>query len=316
MNICIVTPAPPRSQKGNRVTALRWLRILRELGHRGVITQEYRRRRCDILVALHARRSHPSIKRFAEARPDAPLLVALTGTDLYGDLATSEDARESLDLATRLIVLQGSGVEAIPANLRGKARVIYQSVVPLGKSGSPRRDVFEVCVLGHLREVKDPFRTALAVRSLPSSSRVHVTHVGAALTSEMDRRAREESVANPRYQWVEEIPRRRALRTLARSRLLVLTSRMEGGANVISEAIAVGVPIISSRIPGSVGLLGVDYPGYFPPGDTDALAQLLDRAENDAEFYESLKSACARLAPLVDPARERETWRRLLLEVT
>jgi glycosyltransferase involved in cell wall biosynthesis len=99
---------------------------------------------------------------------------------------------------------------------------------------------------------------------------------------------------------------------MARSRLLVITSRSEGGANVLSEAIASGVPVLSSRIPGSTGLLGSDYPGLFAVGDTHGLAALFERAESDAEFRGSLTSWCRRLAPLVEPARERKAWRDLL----
>jgi glycosyltransferase involved in cell wall biosynthesis len=170
-------------------------------------------------------------------------------------------------------------------------------------------------VLGHLRPVKDPFRTALASRLLPDSSRLRVLHVGAALSPDMAKKARAEIAVNARYRWLGDVPRWKALRILARSRLLVLTSQMEGGANVISEAIAAGVPVLASHIAGSIGLLGDDYPGYFPVGDTQALANLLHRAETDAGFYKHLKAWCRRLRPLVRPARERQSWRRLLREL-
>ena len=155
--------------------------------------------------------------------------------------------------------------------------------------------MFEVCVLGHLRPVKDPLRTAWAARLLPASSRVRVLQVGGALSEDMAEQARAEEAANPRYRWLGERPRGQALRLLARCRLLSLTSELEGGANVISEAIALGVPVVSSRIAGSLGLLGTDYPGYFPFGDTQALADLLRRAETDTDFYD----ACVRRVPSV-----------------
>lgn len=289
--------------------------MLRDLGHRVSVDQEFRQQRCDVLVALHSRRSHPSIKRFAEARSGAPLIVALTGTDLFGDLSTSEDARESLELATHLILLQPSGTANLPAHVRSKARVIYQSVRCSKRAAGKSKSVFEVCVMGHLREVKDPFRTALAARLLPDSSRIRVVHLGAALTPDMERRAVEEAGSNARYQWLGELPRWKALRVLSRCRLLSLTSEMEGGANVISEACVAGVPVVSSRIPGSVGLLGEDYRGYFPTGDTEALARLLERAESDVSFYSSLISDCERIAALFEPSRERQSWKMLLGEL-
>ncbi|HEY7309914.1 MAG TPA: selenoneine biosynthesis selenosugar synthase SenB [Gemmataceae bacterium] len=315
MRICLVTPAPPRSRKGNRITALRWARLLRSLGHCVHIAEEYRNQRCDLLVALHAGRSAASIVRFREIHPSAPLVLALTGTDVYGDIHTSAEARRSLELADRLVILQPRAADELPPALRSRARVIYQSVSSTQFRATPRRHVFEVCVLGHLRPVKDPFRTAEAARLLPADSRIRVVQIGSALSDDMGGHARAEEADNPRYRWLGELPRWKALRVLARCRLLALTSQLEGGANVISEALAVDVPVVSSRIYGSIGLLGADYPGYFPYGDTAALADLLRRCETDTAFYKALRSWCARLKKWIDPERERQSWRELLEEL-
>ena len=315
MKISLITPAPAHSRKGNRVTALRWARILRELGHRVSISERYEGGHRDLMVALHARRSFASVDRFRREHPDRPLVLAMTGTDLYRDIHIDAQARESLALADRLIVLQPMGIAELPEPFRAKARVIYQSVERTGGPVVKAKERFNVCVLGHLRPVKDPFRTAEAARLLPAASRIRVLHVGGALSEDMAERARGEAAENPRYRWLGELPRWRAGRVLARSHLLSLTSEMEGGANVISEALAAGVPIIASRISGTIGLLGPDYPGYFPVGDTCALAELLFRAETDSRFYEELSDWCARLASLVDPARERHAWKALLEEL-
>ncbi|MEO8493559.1 MAG: selenoneine biosynthesis selenosugar synthase SenB [Planctomycetota bacterium] len=314
MRILIVTPAPPRSRKGNRITALRWARLLRELGHRVELTESFADQPCDLLVAMHARRSAESIRRFRDSRPGAPLIVALTGTDLYRDIKTNRAAQHSLELADRLLLLQPAGVDALPASLRTKARVIQQSATGLTKPPSPLHSIFEVAVIGHLRPVKDPFRAAMAVRTLPESSRIRVVHIGAALSESMAARARAEMARNPRYQWIGELSPAQTLRRLARARLLVLSSRMEGGANVISEAVAVRTPIIASFISGSIGLLGEDYPGYFEVGETSALRHLLQRAEQEPRFYAELRRRCDALLPLVKPRRERDDWERLIHE--
>jgi putative glycosyltransferase (TIGR04348 family) len=247
--------------------------------------------------------------------PAGPLIVALTGTDLYRDIHKSTRAQQSLELADRLIVLQAKGRAELPTRLQHKVRVIYQSVEPTRVRPAKKRRFFEVCVLGHLRQEKDPFRPALALRLLPAETRIRIIHAGQALKPAFAERARKLAAQDPRYRWIGEVPRGRARRILACSQLLVLSSRMEGGPNVISEALVAGVPVLASRIAGSEGMLGEDYPGFFPVGDTRALARLMLKAASEPDFYHRLKKACDRRAPLFQPARERQAWKHLLWEL-
>lgn len=315
MKILLVTPARRGSRNGNRVTALRWARLLRSLGHAVALSETYGGERCDLLVALHARKSLAAIEAFRAARPGAPIVVALTGTDLYEDLPGSAEARRALDLATRLVTLQPLAIEALPAHVRGKARAIVQSARPPARVPPAPRGAVQVCVLAHLREVKDPFLAARAVRRLPEGSRVSVVHCGVPLDPGSEARARAEERDNPRWRWAGALPRGEALCVLAQSRALVVSSRLEGGSNAVSEAIACGVPVLSTRIDGSVGVLGDDYPGLFPPGDDGTLARLLLRLERDPAFEASLRERVRALRPLVEPSRERAAWRSLLAEL-
>jgi putative glycosyltransferase (TIGR04348 family) len=323
MRIGIITPAPPRSRYGNRVTALRWARILKRLGHRVRVKQEYDGGRYDLLIALHARKSHSAVKQFHRQHPESPIIVALTGTDLYRHLRTSPPTRASLELATRIVALQPNALDELEPGLREKTVVIYQSVESrsharrAARSSFTResRRSFDVCVIGHLRPVKDPFRAALAARLLPASSRIRILQIGSAMTKAMARRARAESKRNRRYRWLDEQPRWRVRRILARSQLTVVSSRIEGGANVLSESLVASVPVLASEIPGNEGLLREDYPGYFAVGDTRGLARLLKRAENDAAFYAYLSTRCRKLARLFDSAREQKAWANLLDEI-
>ena len=170
-------------------------------------------------------------------------------------------------------------------------------------------------MLAHLRDVKDPLLAARAARLVGGHCRLRVLHAGAALTVADEEAARAEERVDPRYRWLGELRRQESLELLRRCRALLLTSRLEGGANVVSEALAAGVPVLSTRIAGSIGLLGEEYPGYIPVGDATALARLVERCETDAAFVADLTARCAKLAPLVDPARERSAWRRLLAEL-
>lgn len=315
MKIELITPAPLRLNNGNKITAVRWSRLLRQLGHKINLEQAYTGKPCDLLIALHARRSHTSVAKFYELHPELPLVVVLTGTDVYRDIQIDPEAQDSLRLATRLIVLQKQALAELPKQYLAKTRVIYQSA-ELYRAQPPKKSKpFKVCVIGHLREEKDPMRAALAAREIPRFSNLEILHVGKALEPGLGKQAQAEAASNPRYSWVGELPYWMTRRVLARSHLLAITSHMEGSSNVLSEALASLIPVVATRIPGLMGTLGKDYPGYYPPGDTMALAELLLRAEYDHEFYQSLKRACARASVLVRPQREIASWKLLLREM-
>src|SRR3990172_7055411 len=134
MIIVIATPAARGTRKGNRVTALRWAGHLRALRHRVQVVEAWDGQPCDLLIALHATKSFPSVERYRARHPAARLVVGLAGTDLYRDLPSSPQARRSLELATRLTVLQPLGLTALPPYPRGKAR----PVIPPGLPPPPR----------------------------------------------------------------------------------------------------------------------------------------------------------------------------------
>lgn len=311
LKIHVVTPKPPGSGHGNAVSASRFQALFTELGHAVTVESAWSGHDCDVLVALHARRSHPSIADYRRSRPNAPLVVVLTGTDLYSDLPDDPDARRSLVLADRLVALQQAASRALDPAARGKLSVIEQSAVA-SVARKPTDRAFQVAMLSHIRPVKDPLRPALAARLLPAASRIVIHHAGMVIDPALGAATRVEMAENPRYRWLGELDHAAARALLAESHALALPSRLEGGANAVSEAIAFGVPVIGSRIDGSLGLLGDDYRGFHPFEDTRALADLLWRAESDADFYRGLEAQVAARQYLVDPARERRLWSALL----
>jgi len=133
--------------------------------------------------------------------------------------------------------------------------------------------------------------------------------IGAALEPRFAARAQAAMLREPRYRWLGSMPHARALAWLASSHALVISSRLEGGANIVSEAIRIGIPVLASRIPGNIGLLGERYPGYFATGDSAALAGLMRRFAADAAFRHRLRSSVLALRRQVDPRLEA----RLLL---
>jgi glycosyltransferase involved in cell wall biosynthesis len=204
----------------------------------------------------------------------------------------------------------------LPKRFHPKTRIIYQSAQPYRSRKRRRKRIFQVCLIGHLRKEKDPLRAAMAVRYLPHESRIQLVHIGLALDSRLEKLARAEAERNRRYRWLGAMSHRQTREILARSDLAVITSRIEGSSNVLSEALASSIPVVASRIPGLMGTLGKAFPGYFPVGDTRGLTQLLLKSETDAKFYQRLKRKCHQLAYLIQPQREQKAWRALIDELS
>ena len=307
--ISIVTPARAGARNGNRHTAQRWAGFLRALGHRVSISVQWDGRPCDLLLALHARRSHASVVEYRRQHPDRPLVVALTGTDLYKDLPASREARHSLQAADRIVVLQSDAVRKLEKKLRAKTRIVYQSSNTSIRH-SPPKVRFRVAVVGHLRKVKDPFRAARALTHL--KQKLEVVQVGDALSPDMAGEAKKFMKRDRRYRWLGGRTHAQTLGWIARSQLLVVSSVMEGGANVISEAARIGTPVLASRMSGNLGMLGRRYPGYFPLFDERALARLIEKAMQKREFQGKLKKALAARRALFAPAAEKRALRDAL----
>lgn len=301
-----------KANNGNWQTAYRWSRFLSP-HHKVSIVPDWREAGDSpgVMIALHARRSADSIHRFARAFPDKPLIVVLTGTDLYQDIRSDAAARRSLELASHLVVLQEEGVHELTPAFQKKCRVIYQSARLL-KPARPNKNNFDVILVGHMRDVKDPLTPMRALARLPDGSRIRLIHIGNALEEKFRSGAERLEAENPRYAWLREQTHAQTRQRIKRAKLMVISSLMEGGANVIIEAITSGVPVIASHVSGNVGMLGRDYAGYFPVGDSKALAYLLDQAEREPKFLKQLKQQCARRMVLFNPKRENNAVNALV----
>lgn len=314
--LLIVSPALADANNGNWQTARRWSRLL--AGHyRAQIVKDWQPGdfpEAVAMLALHARRVAAPIAAWAAAHPGRGLAVVLTGTDLYRDIETDAASQRSLALAQRLVVLQAQGPRALPAPYHGKTRVIFQSTTlrrTLPKTGRHLRAV----MVGHLREEKSPETLWAAARLLRAQPDIHIDHIGAALEPALGQAARATMAQCPNYRWLGGLTHEATRRHIQRAHVLVHTSRMEGGAHVILEAVCSGTPVLASRIDGNVGMLGEDYAGYFPWGDATALAGLLLRARTQAGMRAALQAQCTLRVPLFVPAAERGALLALVTEL-
>jgi putative glycosyltransferase (TIGR04348 family) len=294
------------------VTSDRWRSIFEKLGHHVISAPETAGEASDLLVVFNAYKNREAIRDAVKSGTAARIVICLTGTDLYQDLKNDPAAEDVLYLANQLVVLHPLACDELPAAVRGRTMVIYQSAASPRMSSIKETESFDVCAIAHLRQVKDPLRAARAARLLPPESRIRVSLVGKALSHELAEEAAREVAENPRFHWLGEQSGECTAAILQKSRVLVLSSLFEGGANVVSEAVASDIPVIGTDISCMRGLLGADYPGLFPVGDTRRLAELLLQAETDHGFYNELAERCLRESYKFDPVLEREHLRILL----
>ena len=306
----IVTPALARANNGNWQTAQRWARMLRS-HYRVRLAARWDGGDEAAMIALHARRSAPSIAAWRQAHPTRPLVVVLTGTDLYADIGDDAQAQASLALADRLVVLQPLGTRSVPPAWRDKVAVCIQSSPARRTLPKPARHL-RALMVGHLRSEKSPETYLAAARRLAGRADIRLDHIGGPLDPTLATAARACMADCPRYRWLGALPHADTRRRIQQAHVLVHPSRMEGGAHVIIEAVTSGTPVLASRIDGNLGLLGSDYEGSFDWGDDAALATLLQRCRDDPAMLPRLQMHCAARAPLFAPDHERATLHDLM----
>ena len=313
-SIFMIQPAAREGLIGNRLTAIQWAGLLGDLGHEVQVAHAYDGQAADVFVVLNGERNHDAVAAIRRKHPDGAIVVAVTGSDIYPE--PTPLTLDSVRLADRVVALQSRARDRIPAEFHEKLRIIKQSAEPAAP-GEPVADPgpFDVCVVGNLRDVKDPMRAAAASRLLPASSRIRVRHAGAPLDDRYGALIELEQQENPRYVWLGPLAYDAARQLMAQSRLLVASSYHEGGARVVGESVVAGTPVLAARNDATRCLLGDDYPGLYEAGATQELADLMRRAETDPVFMDALLACTRECAAQFDPRLEREAWRALVAEL-
>jgi putative glycosyltransferase (TIGR04348 family) len=275
--VVIVTPALRDANNGNWRTARRWARFLSGVCRVRIVTSwpdSAAAAKDDAMIALHARRSAASLDAWHAQRGSEGLGLVLTGTDLYRDIQNDSEAQRSLAVAQEIVVLQGHGPDALPAQYRDKTRVIFQSTPRRRQLTKPVQHL-RVVMVGHLRPEKSPETLFAAARLLADRDDIFIDHIGGALDPQLGEQARATQECCPNYRSLGALPHKKARDHIQRAHVLVHCSRIEGGAHVIMEAVSSGTPVLASRIEGNVGMLGEDYPGYFDWNEAEELSMLL-----------------------------------------
>lgn len=312
VDVLIHSPYPRQRSQGNAVSVRRMAAMLASGGLAVAVHERGDapvRAKC--LIALNARKSAAEIFDFHRRQPECPVVALLTGTDVnHPDMLDAGSAtRGALGLCDAIVSLHDGFSHRIPESLLEKTTVIHPSVVlPPGACHRPE-EPWSVVVAGNFRAEKNPALMLEAVRRMSDTGvHFHAFGLGGDYQAELEQTA----AAYPRFHFHGVREHGEVLEKMQTSRVLLNTSTEEGGANAICEAIAIGLPVIATRIAGNTGMLGSGYEGLFPSENAGALVEILRRAEADPHCYRTLKSQVAARSPLFNHEREADQWLDLI----
>jgi len=286
--------------------------------------------RCsDVVVALHAGHCHRALEVWRSLGKPIPLIFIVSGTDLFQPIleenVVSDEFRSACSDAESIVTLARGLHRYYPEEerdlWRDRTQTILQGANPIAWQLSEASTQLAV-VIGNLRSIKDPWLPVEALSVLKQRGTasglapLEVQHYGSLLDEADQQRVESAQARLPgpdlRWCWKSEVSRGQIENLMSLAPLLIHPSVHEGGANVVGEFLVSGLPILASRAPGNLGLLGEDWPGLFDVGDAHGLADLLHRWRTSGDFRNSLFSASKRLSSKHDLSCERESWYRLL----
>ena len=287
-----------------------------------------------VAIVLNAFRCAQQVQEFVKAK--IPVLLVMTGTDLYGALSPKkknghayQQAEQAMLNATLIMTLQSQAQQEIAQRWPQLAKRLHCVVQtsPVRKPFAPpltsRSKTVRFLIAGHIREEKDPRTAFLAFhKAFPEGwaqqadgrrTPVRLIQVGGEQEKSLATEMKKLASRFPGIRMEGTLSHAQTMRQMTQVHALLQPSVSEGGALVVAEAVACRLPIIASNIAAHLGQLGATYPGLFPVGDVDALAQTLVKFIADEAYRGSLLTAVNALMPrLADPVHERDELVRLV----
>jgi glycosyltransferase involved in cell wall biosynthesis len=341
IDVRILTPFGAQSGMGNWRTASRYCELLSGVGMQVKIFEPAGIGRASmpsalpkVAIVLNAFRCAEQVQAFVKAK--IPVLLVITGTDLYGALSPRkknghayQQAEQAMLNASAIMTLQAQAQREISQRWPQLAAKVYcvLQTSPIRKPSAPmltaHSKTVRFLVAGHIREEKDP-RTAFhafhkafpegwAQRADGRRTPVRLIQVGGEQDKSLASELRRLASRYPGIRMEGTLSHAQTMRQMTQVHALLQPSVSEGGALVVAEAVACQLPIIASDIPAHLGQLGSDYPGLFPVGDVNQLAQTLARfIANEAYRLSLLNAVNALVVRLANPEHERDELVRLV----
>jgi glycosyltransferase involved in cell wall biosynthesis len=249
----------------------------------------------DLIHSLHALQPHAWLQQ-SGILGTCPWVVTMTGTDYNS--AVQPETLQALSDARSLIVFHSEAAERVRArfpDLAGRVSIIPQAVhVPEQKSGSreearrawnlaPGEMIFFMAAglrpvknIGYALEVFARFkqnhplaRMLLAGPCLDADESVHVLTSGERLDG---------------FSYCGELPHERVLELMQAADVFINTSLHEGMPGAVMEAMAAGLAVIATDVPGNRALIasmrtGILVPLHAPQMLSEAFAMLAAGAD-------------------------------------
>jgi glycosyltransferase involved in cell wall biosynthesis len=203
--------------------------------------------------------------------------------------------------------IAGAGRGLTADVLRAKLFVLPNGIAPV----TPRRgDGDGILYVGRLTRPKAVDVLLDAMRELPGE---RLTIVG----DGPERAALEQAARGlPHVSFAGRVAHARVAEYLAGARMLILPSRQEGQPNVVMEAMALGVPVVATRVGGVPDLVADGETGLLTaPDDARGLAHAIRTLSSDAGLRARMGEASVRAMRAYDWPRLVESFERILQEV-
>jgi L-malate glycosyltransferase len=332
MKSLLLAPTAPPRLTGNAVTVERISSLLAKAGvicrivdlsatPAGALAEIARNFQPDLIHAFHAYKAGPC--GFALARDLAvPLLITMTGTDIYGDLESADTREEVLQVlgASARITVFNTQARSVLFHCgidRRTVSVVHQSVsLPANAETDWRerlgidREAPVFLLLGGIRRIKDfSFALTALAESRKRFPTLRLLIAGPVIEPEEFAKIQTWCTGRSWVALLGEVPRREIRALFATGDVLINTSRSESESNAVLEAMSRGKIVIARDIPGNASLFGGDRRFLFR--DARELQDVIDHVLTDRRGWDRYGAqARRRITRSFSPAREQAGYLR------
>lgn len=315
MKIRIFKPETETLECGVNSQTDRLRRVSEKLGFEAsVVPENYQHEANTAAIFLQAVDSQPGLRRAKAA--GAKTVLILTGSDINVHLKGDEARKAEIFSTCDVIVCMHPLIKRkVPKQFQDQLHFIRQSFDDSAQPATARLTK-AFSYVANIRRIKRP-ETVLRAADFLRDTDLEIVHAGGVWGEEYSCWPNYNGLPHAQnYRWLGGQTHAESLALIGSSRATIVASEAEGGSNVLSEAIVLGTPVITSNNECCVGLLGSNYPGIFDIGDSRGLSELIRRAAFDEDFYSDLVARTSELRSGFTFDTEVAAWREVFANMS